>query len=264
MLQTDLLLRKRRQIYVVLLEMSHHMPPLLSAAKRLVLSGLLCGAAFVASAQTPFTPQGGEYSIAGALPGDQNFPQIKVNSSGGFLVWQDNMTDGDGLGISAQRLDSSLSPTLGSFRINQQAAGDQENPQLALLKNGGAVFVWQGGDYGFQRVYARFLKADDTFATFDVAVSTFNGQQLNPKVATLADGNVIITWSSFGQDGSMQGVFAQRFSTSGTKVGAEFQVNQYTSFNQRTPAVATLTNGNFVIVWISEQQTGLNTRMGFF
>ena len=76
-------------------------------------------------------------------------PRVSLNTSGGFLVWQDNITDGDGLGISAVRLDSTLSPTLGNFRVNQQGTNDQENPQVALLQNGGAVFVWQSGPHEF-------------------------------------------------------------------------------------------------------------------
>ena len=50
---------------------------------------------------------GVEYAIAGSLPGDQVFPQLSLKTSGGYIVWQDNITDGSGLGISAQRLDSS-------------------------------------------------------------------------------------------------------------------------------------------------------------
>ncbi|MEO8426662.1 MAG: hypothetical protein ABI651_06065 [Verrucomicrobiota bacterium] len=234
------------------------MSSLLLAWKRLVLLGLLGAIPLVASAQNAFSPQGGEYAITGSLPGDQVFPQVKLNSSGGFLVWQDNMTDGDGLGISAQRIDVSLSGTLAPFRVNEKAAGDQENAQLALLNNGGAVFVWQGGPYGFQHIYARFLAANGTFVTGDVMVNTWTiGQQINPAVAALADGNVVFVWSSFGQDGSLQGVFAQRFSSSGEKLDGEFRVNQTTQLNQRTPAVAVLANGNFIVTWISEKRAGI-------
>ena len=233
------------------------MSSLLLACKRLVLLGLLGAIPVVASAQSAFSPQGSEYPITGSLPGDQVFPQVKLNSSGGFLVWQDNMTDGDGLGISAQRIDVSLSGTLAPFRVNEQAAGDQENPQVALLNNGSAVFVWQGGKYGFQHIYARFLNKDGTFATGDVLVNTYmNSQQINPVVAALSDGNAVIAWSSYDQDGSLQGIFSQRFSASGEKLGNEFQVNQTTRLNQRSPSVTALSSGGFVISWISEKLRG--------
>src|SRR6266511_2508311 len=133
----------------------------LSAGKRFVFLGLFAGMATAVLAQNPYAPQGGEYPVAGTLAGDQVFPQISLNGSGGYLVWQDNTTDGDGLGISAVRINSNLSGSFGAFRVNEKGAGDQQNPKLALLKNGGAVFVWQGGTNA-TRIYARFLKSDGT------------------------------------------------------------------------------------------------------
>jgi len=37
----------------------------------------------------------------------------------------------------------------------------------------------------------------------------------------------------------------------GQFLNAAFQVNQFTDNNQRNPAIAALTNGNFVIAWVS-------------
>ena len=222
------------------------------------LSGLL---PWPAAGQSAIAPQGAEYPIVGRLAGDQTKPQLAIGPSGGFLVWQDNATDGDGLGISARRLNSSLTPSLG-FRVNVNGVGDQENPQVALLQNGGAVFVWQGGKLGFQRVYARFMTAANVFVAGEVAVSSYAGQQIDPAVASLPDGSVVISWASFGQDGDMQGVFAQRFSSVGARLGSEFQVNQTTDMNQRTPAVAALDQGRFVLAWVSEQSKGADNNGG--
>src|SRR5215467_14611234 len=86
-------------------------------------------------AQTNFIVSGSEYAIAGSLAGDQVFPSASVTPSGGYLVWQDNITDGDGWGISALRLDSTFSGQFSTFRVNQNGAGDQEQPQVAMLKN---------------------------------------------------------------------------------------------------------------------------------
>ena len=222
----------------------------------LLLSSILLSPALLLGQS--FIPHGGEYAPAGNLPGDQTFPQLSINSSGGFIVWQDNATDGkNGLGISARRLNGSLTQSGAPFRVNAQKTGDQEKPKVSLLNDGGAVFVWQGGKYGFQTVYARFLAGTGSFSGGEIRVNTFKGGfQINPAVATLADGSVVIVWSSFEQDGNLQGVFGQRFSATGAKLGGEFQVNQWTAGNQRTPAVAALANGNFIVVWVSELQRG--------
>ena len=198
--------------------------------------------------------------MVGALPGDQVYPHVAIGRAGGFVVWQDNFTDEDGLGISAQRLDSSLTPLFGRFRINQQGAGDQERPKVALLADGGAIFVWQSGSKLDQDIQARFLTASGTFATDDVHVNTFTaGVQQDAAVAALRDGGAVVAWSSWDQDGNLQGVYGQLFAASGQKRGGEFRVNQFTQFNQRNAAVAGLANGNFVVVWVSELQRAENS-----
>jgi hypothetical protein len=218
--------------------------------------GMLCLAVpALAFGQASYVRQAAEYAPGGHLPGDQVQPSISLNSSGGYIVWQDNITDGDGLGISAVRLDASLSAQFGVQRVNQQGVGDQENPQVAMLNNGGAVFVWQGGPRGQQHIYARFLSSGNTWVTGDIMVNTAtNFFQTSPVVTTLNNGNVVVSWSSYGQDGSMQGIYAQQLNSTGAKIATEFSVNQYTSYNQRTPAVGALANGGFVISWVSEQE----------
>ncbi len=206
-----------------------------------------------------YLTNGVEYAIAGSWPGDQVHPALSIKPTGGYIVWQDNLTDGDGLGISARRLDSNLSGALSTFRVNAVGAGDQEDPQVSALNNGGMVFVWQGGRRGSQHIYGRFLSAGGTWltATNDVQVNTFtNNFQANPAMATLANGNVVVVWGSFNQfsANSLQDIYAQVLSPTGQKLGGEFLVNQFTSFNQRTPAIAGLNDGRFVVAWVSEQQ----------
>ena len=235
---------------------------LLSFARRIALCcGLVVGIPGVVFGQANYyATNGTEYAI-GSLPGDQVFPDVALNSSGGFIVWQDNVTDGSGWGISATRLDSTLSavPDWKDKRVNVQGTNDQENARVALLQNGGAVFVWQGGQEGFQHIFARFLNPSGTFlTTTDVMVSTFpNNFQINPAVAVLNNSNVVVVWASFDEAGpnSLLDVYGQILSPTGDKISGEFLINhQFTTYNQRTPAVAALANGGFVVAWVSEQE----------
>jgi hypothetical protein len=184
-------------------------------------------------------------------------PDLKINNSGGFLVWQDNRSDGEGLGLSARRLDATLSGVLSTFRINESSLGDQENARVTLLNGGGAAFVWQGGQLGFQHIYARFLSANNTWSSGDIHVNTgTTGLHIDPAVATLANGNVVVVWSSVNEysTNSLRDVYAQILSPVGAKIGTQFPVNQFTDYNQRTPVVAALAGGGFVVAWVSEQQ----------
>lgn len=237
-----------------------------SAAICLVLGFLLASPDAVFGQTNYYAANGSEYAVVGSLPGDQMFPDVALNTNGGFAVWQDNITDGSGWGISASRLDNtlSLSPTWSQQRVNVQGTNDQENAHVAMLKNGGAVFVWQGGVEGYQHIFARFLTPTNTWlSTTDLSVNAFtNNFQVNPAVAVLNDSNVVVTWSSYNQAGSnsLLDVYAKILSPVGATVKSEFLVNQFTNYNQRSSTVAALKNGGFVMAWVSEQErTAVNS-----
>src|SRR5262249_10723604 len=149
-------------------------------------------------------------------------------------------------------INRSLSGSFATFRVNANGTGDQTLPQVAILTGGGAIFAWQSSVGPQTQVYARLAKADGTFASSDILVSSYaTQQQVTPVVTALPDGNALAVWASDGQDGNMLGVFGQRFSPAGSKLGTEFQINQTALLNQRNPAVATLPNGNVMVAWIS-------------
>jgi hypothetical protein len=183
---------------------------------------------------------------------------------------------------------------------------------VALLKNSGAVFVWQGGKPSQEQIYARFLAPSNTWLTtgdvpvnsqlitnvlgyatnkISTIITNWNAAhtritgyttnttrtvttntvlktvhfQINPAVATLTNGNVAIVWTSFNQAGSnsLEDVYGQILSPTGQKVGTNFLVNQFISYNQRTPAIAALKNGGFVVAWVSEQERAAYNYTGF-
>jgi len=74
------------------------------------------------------------------------------------------------------------------------------------------------------------------------------GNQLLASVAAGPGASFVVAWSS-PQDGSGNGLFAQRFAGTGAPLGPEFQVNSYTTASQVYPAAAADASGNFVIVW---------------
>ncbi|WP_165379673.1 calcium-binding protein [Rickettsiales endosymbiont of Peranema trichophorum] len=76
------------------------------------------------------------------------------------------------------------------------------------------------------------------------------------KATVYRDGSFVVVWESDGQDGSGYSIYGQRYGADGGKLGEEFEVNTYTTDHQRSPAIASLNNGDFVVVWESERQDG--------
>ena len=81
-----------------------------------------------------------------------------------------------------------------------------------------------------------------------------SGAQDNPAIAVFDDGGFVTVWESFGQDGSRNGIYGQRYDVLGDAVGSEFSINSETDDDQQNPSVAALDDGGFVVVWQSEQQ----------
>ena len=83
-------------------------------------------------------------------------------------------------------------------------------------------------------------------------VNTFtNSFQTHPLVAVGPRGDFLVVWTSFGQDGSSSGVYAQRYNILGVAQGAEFRVNSTTQAVQYASDVAVDAGGNYIVVWIS-------------
>ena len=82
-----------------------------------------------------------------------------------------------------------------------------------------------------------------------VANAAVAGNQSDPALAQLTNGNVIIAWRSDQGDGAGSAIKAQIVTAYGDRIGLEFLVNTTAAGNQGDPVVTALASGNFLIVW---------------
>ena len=121
------------------------------------------------------------------------------------------------------------------------------------------MVTWQsdgqdGSGYG---VYQQAYAADGTARGGEVRVNTYvAGQQTGQFVTALADGGWVVTWDSYGQDGSGYGVYQQAYAADGTARGGEVRVNTYVAGNQYVSQPTALANGGWVVTWKSSVQDG--------
>ena len=120
-----------------------------------------------------------------------------------------------------------------------QVDGKGNNPSIAMDDSGNFVAAWvaDSGGKRLNDVYARRFAADGTpIDAQSVLVNTYTAaNQQWPSVAMDSDGDFVVTWLSQGQDpgttrpkvAGSNGVYAQRFSRTGIRVGSEFRVNTY-------------------------------------
>jgi hypothetical protein len=227
---------------------------MLNLKKNLIAGLVLSGSVAVSLAAASLAKNGTEYPILPTLALDQVVPHLSLGPGGGYLVCQDTLIDGNGIGIRARRLNADLSAAASTFAVNSITAGDQQNAKVAVLSNGGAVFVWQGSTGRGNKIFARFMGANQQFTGEEIGVADrMFGHQSDAAVAVLTDGTVVVVWGELNRDPSMSGIFGQRFSSAGQRLGATFMVNTVTYLNQRTPAIAALESGGFVVAWVSDE-----------
>ena len=99
--------------------------------------------------------------------------------------------------------------------------------------------------------WAQVLPAGSEFQ-----VNTYiTGQQNFPSVASDANANFVVVWTSYDQDGDGFGIRWRKFNAAGVSQAAG-GANSYTTGSQVDPAVASDAAGNFVVVWESDGQDG--------
>ena len=152
-------------------------------------------------------------------------------------------------------------PQGSEFPVNTTTLSNQTAPAVAMDENGNFVVVWQssGQDSSGEGIYAQRYNAAGVPQGSEFLVYTqFTNDQTNPAVAMDRDGDFIVVWQSFGQDDIVdsEGVFLHRYNAAGVSQGSDFQVNVTTSNDQMAPAITMDEDGNFVVVWQSEDVDG--------
>jgi hypothetical protein len=205
-------------------------------------------------------PLGPEFRVNTHMAGSQYQPAVASDSSGNFVVvWADGFQDGSINGVFGQRYESSGAPLGPEFRVNTYTTLPQYFPAVASDSSGNFVVVWHSinQDGSSRGVFGQRYTSTGAPLGPEFRVNTYTtSDQAFPAVASDSSGNFVVVWASEYQDGSVWGVFGQRYASTGAPLGPEFRVNTYTTSFQDAPAVASDSSGNFVVVWRSYSQDG--------
>jgi Ca2+-binding RTX toxin-like protein len=141
------------------------------------------------------------------------------------------------------------STVVASFLTNDLAqAGDQDEAAIAAIDGGArALAVWTDPvpDPSLQ---GRVIGSDGTPIGSQLpAVTTTFGAQSDAAIASLKDGNVVVTFTDTSVDagGDIRG---RLFTATGTHIGADFAVAASTSDDSESD-IAAMRDGRFVVTW---------------
>ncbi len=169
--------------------------------------------------------------------------------------------------IKARRYDRFGKPMGGEFIVNSYRTADQIEPAVAMNAYGSFVVTWSGegevddqGTIELQGIFARVFDAfgqpvGEQFMVNQSGDARMYGQTA-PSAAMDDRGDFTITWSSYGQDGDQDGVYARQYDFLGEAKDDEFPVNTTSANRQANSDIAMDGDGNFVIIWSGFEQSG--------
>lgn len=191
---------------------------------------------------------------------DQMYPAIAALPNSGFVVcWSSGGQDGSGNGIYAQLFDASGGKVGQEFLVNTHTQDWEQHPSIAALSDGGFVISWErmAADGSSSDIYGQLFSLTGVKKGHEFQVNTFaKYNQVLPYVASFPEGKFVVCWTSWAPDNSNPNIFGQMFSAAGEKIGKEFQINTWMENDQAVSKIAILSNGGFVVCWISNGQDG--------
>jgi hypothetical protein len=187
----------------------------------------------------------------------QLLPSVAIDGKGDFVIaWESYQQDDWGWGVFAQRFSSEGVPLASEFQVNSYTINIQAYPSVAAEPDGDFIIAWHS--FGFLDftcdLFARRFSSTGTPLASEFQINSYTNGQCVPRIAVEPDGDFVISATRFAEHG-YDGVFAHRFSSAGSRLGDEFQVNSFTD-GQGFSSLGVSNRGDFSIAWESFEQDG--------
>lgn len=194
--------------------------------------------------------------------GAQDAPAVAfVPSSGAVprfaVVWESS--GGAPAGILLRSFDGLGTALGGEILVNTVPFTGQGLPRLAADGSGNLAVVWQSQNEeatgtGYGVLLRRFTAGGSPLSGEILVNATTAGDQLEPAVVSDASGNLLVAWTSAGQDGSGLGVFALGIDRRLIDSTGEMQLYGAgaAAGDQHAPALAASAAGRILAAWQSD------------
>jgi flagellin-like hook-associated protein FlgL len=198
-------------------------------------------------------PAGNEFLVNTSTSNAQNSPSVTGLPDGGYVAtWMSSHT-GDA-NIYKQQYDKT-GAAVGAEMLVSSVPGTQHTPSVTSLQSGGYAITWRSDQNGTNDIYFRMYGADGNPIAAEAIVNDVQtGNQIDPKITTLKNGNFVVAYSS--DSSGANDIFYQMFDSNGNKLGSNKMANSYTALNQQEPSATSLAGGGFMLSWSSQNQDG--------
>jgi hypothetical protein len=210
------------------------------------------------------TTNGASFRVNTTTLSDQSQSDVATSAAGGVVVWTSYNQDAASTnGIYAQRYAANGAPLGGEFMVNTLTAGNQVEPHVAMLSDGGFVVVWtdqSGVDGSSHGVYGqRYDSAGIAQGGQFLINESTTGGQYQPDVTGLSSGGFVVTWYNDNYDltgaGTTSDVYIREYDATGNAIDGQRKLDSGSNSTEYQPAIADLGNGNFAVVYADYNTT---------
>jgi Ca2+-binding RTX toxin-like protein len=205
------------------------------------------------------SPNGIEQRVNLPMPNFELLPAVGALPDGGWVVAWTSVDQGSNYEIYQQRYNADGSLHGVEQQVNTYTTSVQYYPTITGLPDGGWVVAWQSAiqDSSAFGIYLQQYNVDGTPRGNEQRVNTYTASnQVLPSITALADRGWLVAWDSNAQDGSVYGIYQQRYNADGSVNGTEQRVNTFTSSDQQISSVTGLKDGGWIVTWHSNGQDG--------
>lgn len=167
---------------------------------------------------------GTEFQVNTVTADEQRHARVSGLGNGGFVVvWQDYRADGDfGYGVVARTYDQAGQSLTAPFVVNGYGTGEQVEPDVVALSDGGFAAVWvseaQPPDAGYA-IYGKRYSAAAAAVSADTRVSSVADEVHKPSIAS-GNAALSVAWAAVSLDADSEGEIAlRRFFAPGVTCG---------------------------------------------
>ncbi|TFF98444.1 MAG: hypothetical protein EU541_06850 [Promethearchaeota archaeon] len=211
------------------------------------------GSVFNATSGTRITD---EFRLNNYIGFHQEDPSITALTEDSFAAaWESGGQDGAQNEVYANIFNATTGANMTTeFRVNYNITNNQDNPSISALTEDTFVASWVsfGQDGDREGIYGRVFNATTGLnITDEFRINNYtSGYQGDPDVSALCDDIFVATWTGEGLNDKNSGVFIKLFNaTTGANITKEPLVNDFTSNQQTTPSITSLTPTKFTIAW---------------
>ena len=177
-------------------------------------------------------PLGEEFQVNTYTVFWQCAESVAIDEEGNFVVvWGSWGVDS---GVYGQRYDSDGSPLGEEFQVNPGIDDDWlMEASVAMDQAGNFVVVWNNDPWIYTEIYGQRYNSDGIQLGEEFQINTYyDDYQFFPSVGMDQEGNFVVVWQSYGQDGSGEGVYGQSYNSSGNPIPCIPELRRGTTYLQ--------------------------------